>query len=451
MKMPLVSFLLAMLTMLPIACASDSATPTPFPLSLTTTPTLAAPTATPSTATTTIAFWTVLPDKGINEKNLNDLIQAFQKEYPSISIKVSSAPSHTELFRKVVASIATGTLPDLVTGLDSDLAEYARLKALAPLDDYIADASNGLSSAELNDIPPAFAETMRLPGQDKIYALPFARGVLALYYHWTTMKAIGITNTPKDWNEFRLHAATITKLPKSATKGYAYRPDATLFNAMLQSRGGNLFDAEFKKATFNAAPGVEALQFLGDGLKEGWIYRVNGVDDLNDFVAGKTLYAIASTAAIPVVQDAAKRAGKDFEWGVAPLPQNTQKPALVSVGSNLALLKNVTTKQQAAWLFMRWLMRTPVTADWTQAAGVLPIRQSARSLLSDFYGKAPQHKQAIEELMPLARPEPNLRNSPDVREIIEGALATFESGKGAAKAVLDDAAAKTTVLLGEKR
>jgi sn-glycerol 3-phosphate transport system substrate-binding protein len=154
------------------------------------------------------------------------------------------------------------------------------------------------------------------------------------------------------------------------------------------------------------------------------------------------------------VAEAVKKGSKEFEWGIAPLPQNTAKPTAIVVGSNIAMLKSVPAKQQAVWLFMRWLMNAKVSAEWTQAAGVLPARLGARDYLTSFYLKVPQYKQAIEDVLPSARPEPNVRNTPDVRELIETAIAAFESDRNnpnKAKAVLDDAAGKATVLVGEKR
>ncbi len=437
------------------ACASAEVTPTP----LATTPVIATNTPAP----VTLQFWTVLPDKGINEKNLNDFIQTFQKENPSISIKVSSQPSYTDLYRKVVASIAAGTLPDLVTGLDSDILQYARLKALAPLDEYVNDPANGLSKAELGDIPLGLLETTRLPDQDsKIVSLPFARGALAVYYNWSAMQAIGIVNTPRSWDEFKLHAKSLSSPKGGTVRGYAYRPEAATFEAMLLSRGGSLLNAEQSKATFNSQAAIDALLFLGEGLKDSWIYRAEGLTDLNDFAAGKTIFNIASTAAIPVYQNAIAEVvkkggnpplgGRDFEWGVSLLPlADPKKPTAIVMGSNIAMMKSSNAKQQAAWQFIKWLMRTKVAAEWTQTAGVLPTRQAARDLLKDFFVKVPQHKQAIEEILPVAHPEPNVRSAPEMRELIDAALAAFESGRASPKAALDDAAAKATVLLSEKK
>ena len=36
------------------------------------------------------------------------------------------------------------------------------------------------------------------------------------------------------------------------------------------------------------------------------------------------------------------------------------------VGRNIAMLRGSNAKQQAAWLFMRWLMRPANSAAWTQ-------------------------------------------------------------------------------------
>src|SRR5438067_1532775 len=235
--------------------ACDASTP-PAPTDQATPPAATpAPAATALTPSTTVVFWTVLPDQGVTAQALGNMLEAFHREYPAITIKVAPQPTYTELFRKVVASLAAGTLPDLVTGLDSDIAQYVRLRALAPLDNYVQDANTGLSAAELADIPPALAETMRIPEEGSTsYSLPFARGVMALYYDWSAMKAIGITSTPKTWDEFKLHAGTLSKNP---VRGFAYRPEVDVFEAMLLSRGGSLYSSDLSRATFNSPPGVD--------------------------------------------------------------------------------------------------------------------------------------------------------------------------------------------------
>ncbi|MBI5876737.1 MAG: ABC transporter substrate-binding protein [Chloroflexi bacterium] len=430
------------------ACAPATPSSTPAP---TATPAPAATTA-PSARTVTLQFWTVLPAGSTTDKELDALLRAFQLDYPDIRIVVSSQPTATELYRRVVASVAAGTLPDLVAGGDADIAQYARIKALAPLDDFIGGA-NGLSTAELADILPALQETLK-PGDpdNKVYSLPFARGVVGLYYNWSAMKAIGITNTPRTWDEFRLHARTLTRSP---VRGFAYRSEATVFEAMLLSRGGSFYDAKLSKATFNAPAGVDALAYLGDGVKEGWIYRAATPADLNDFAAGRAMFTIASTTLIPAYQQAidaaAAKGGKTFEWGVAALPQaEGKKPTLILDGSNIAMMRGTPDKMQAAWTFMRWLMSPKAAAAWTQASGALPARAAARDLLKDYFVKVPAQKQALDELSPVAHPGPVVRASAEVRQLAEGAIAAFESGKTAPNVALDDAAAKATVLLNAK-
>ncbi len=449
-------FRLLFFLILLLLTACDSSAPSPT-VDVTGTPPANTPTpvSTASPFATTINFWTVLPDKGVSEQTLNDLIAAFQKDYPNVRIKAASQPTYTELFRKVVASVAAGTLPDLVTGLDSDIAQYVRLRALVPLDNYVNDASTGLGATELGDIPPALAETMRIPDEGStIYSLPFARGVIALYYDWGAMKAIGISNTPKTWDEFRLHAGTLTT---NNVRGFAYRPDVSVFEAMLLSRGGSLYNDNFTKATFNSLAGVDALTFLSNGVRDNWTYRAEGNSDMTDFAAGRAIFNIASTAAIPnyqsALRDTVKKGGKDFEWGVTLLPQTdpTRKSASLLVGSNIAILKSTSDRQLAAWLFMRWLTRTNMAASWTQASGVLPVRQAARESLKDYFAKTPQQLQAIDELLPLAHADPAIRAAPDVHDLLDGAINLFEGGKTNARTALDDAAAKATVLLNEKR
>ena len=75
----------------------------------------------------------------------------------------------------------------------------------------------------------------------------------------------------------------------------------------------------------------------------------------------------------------------------------------------------------------------------------------AAQWLKDYFVKVPQQRQAIDELLPLAHAVPNIRPAPDVRDLIDGALNLYEGGKTSAQTALDDAAAKATVLLNEKK
>ena len=148
---------------------------------------------------------------------------------------------------------------------------------------------------------------------------------------------------------------------------------------------------------------------------------------------------------------AVAKGGKPFEWGVTALPQGDKvKPAAILDGTNIALMRGTPDKMQAAWLFMRWLMRDKTSALWTPMSGGVPARGAARDLLNSYFVKVPAQKQAVEDLLPLAHPSPVVRPGAEIRQLIENAIAAFESGKSAPTLALDDAAGKATVLLNSK-
>ena len=122
-----------------------------------------------------------------------------------------------------------------------------------------------------------------------------------------------------------------------------------------------------------------------------------------------------------------------------------------SAANNIAILKSTPEKQEAAWLFLRWLMRDKIAATWTQTSGVLPARLAARQWLKDYFVKVPQQQQAMDDLLPVAHAVPNIRPAPEVHDLIDGALNLYEGSKTSAQTALDAAAAKATVLLNEKK
>ena len=110
---------------------------------------------------------------------------------------------------------------------------------------------------------------------------------------------------------------------------------------------------------------------------------------------------------------------------------------------NGAVAKNSPERQAAAWEFVSWFIKTQQAADWSEATGYIPIRESARTVLrtAGFYEQYPQFEVAIKQ-MAFVREAPQLPQWGAVWKIIEEAMTTV---------VRDDAPALRTLKSAEKR
>jgi sn-glycerol 3-phosphate transport system substrate-binding protein len=91
----------------------------------------------------------------------------------------------------------------------------------------------------------------------------------------------------------------------------------------------------------------------------------------NEFKAGKVGMMESSSVSLSFLR------GKiDFDLGVAPLPGNLKRKAMIQ-GTNLVIFKKATEAQKkTAWEFIKFLTNTRNATSWAMATGYAPIRKS---------------------------------------------------------------------------
>src|SRR5579859_2662828 len=108
-----------------------------------------------------LTFWHT--QTGDNAKTLQAIINDFHKDNPTITIKAEYVGSYTDLYKKAMAAISGGGLPDLAVAYESMVADYMDANAVVPVDDYVKSTKFGLTKAETDDFVPAFWEANKYP------------------------------------------------------------------------------------------------------------------------------------------------------------------------------------------------------------------------------------------------------------------------------------------------
>ena len=128
-----------------------------------------------------------------------------------------------------------------------------------------------------------------------------------------------------------------------------------------------------------------------------------------------------------MVKESMSRLNNADEWTLVPFP-GTSGSVLVTYGPSFSVLKSSPEKQLAAWLFVRWMLSPENQAQWVEATGLFPLRNSILELVGQYRIALPQWEAAVADLS-LAQGVPQLASWREVRYVLEdGAKIIFQTG-----------------------
>ncbi|MBW8730761.1 MAG: ABC transporter substrate-binding protein [Terrabacter sp.] len=357
----------------------------------------------------TIEFWSNHP--GNSKPVEQEIIKAFEAANPSLKVKlVDAGKNYEEVAQKFNASLAGGSLPDVVVVSDVTWFNFALNKQLSPLDELLSSAK-----IDTSDYVDALYNDYNL--DDKHYALPFSRSTPLFYYNKDLWKAAGLEDRgPKDWDEFLTWAPKL-KAAAGSDKIVMELPDGSnyldwVFQNMVWGYGG-AYSKEWTP-TFSDPNTVKAGTYLQNLAKDGYLKLSK--DPAPDFTAGIVGCSMMSTGSLGGVAKDAK-----FPVGTAFLPGDGNCP---TGGAGVGIPANIPDERKKnALTFIEFLTNAQNTVTFTQATGYMPVRKSAVELPEEkaFLEKNPNAKTAIEQL-------PKTRSQDNARVLLPGGGARI--GKG---------------------
>jgi multiple sugar transport system substrate-binding protein len=215
----------------------------------------------------------------------------------------------------------------------------------------------GRNLVPLNDMLRPAVETATYDG--KLYAVPFTSNAGLLYYRKDLVKTPPVT-----WAQLASDAETIA--PQHQMAGYAgqfeaYEGLTVNFAEAVQSAGGSILSPQGSRATLNTPQARQALSFLVNGFRQGWIPQASlGYDEESSrraFEAGKLLFL----RNWPYVYGEASRPGHGNKvagkFGVTTLP-GPRGPGSSSLGGANLAVSAFSQHQATALKFARFLTST---------------------------------------------------------------------------------------------
>ena len=310
-----------------------------------------------------LTVW-VMGDSGTN---FEKLVAPFTKS-TGIAVKVVAIPWDS-VNQKLTTAVASGSGPDVVQIGLSSLRTFADAGALMNLNKKLSTYPN-LAPGKFENGVAGKATAIK----GKIVSVPWIADTRVLFYRSDLLKAAGINNPPKTWEQWRADAKTLTN---STTGKYGYyipQWDNALPVVLTWSAGGDVIDKN-GNVDLNTPAFRKAVDLYTGFHADKSVPANSDFDQTQGFISG----TIAMLISGPYLAKAIKNSAPDLagKWNVATLPTGKTNTSLFA-GSNLGVWHN-TKKPIGSLKLLDFLSKPSTQLKWYDISGDLPTVKAALS------------------------------------------------------------------------
>lgn len=362
-----------------------------------------------------------------------DIAKEFKKENPDIDIKIEVVTWAT-LFQKLTTDIAGGRPPDISVIATRWLADFVAQGIAEPLDGHMSEA-----------FKEKFIATFLTPSiiKGKIYGLPVAASVRALYYNKELFAKAGVKGPPKTWDELRATAKKVSALGDDlygfGVQGNLTETDAYWYYAFWNF-GGELIEGG--KSGIASAAGVSAAKFykrmIDEGLTQPGVTGYARADLENLFKQGRLGMVLTG----PWLRGQMKREAPKVKYGVAGIPRAAKK-ATYGVTDSIIMFRSSKVKK-AAWKFLAAAYQSKWRSRFNRNEGMLPV---LKSVAAEPHFTSDEELAAFISMLPYAKFAPAVPNWEEMADVILRALQKVYIGDASAEDALGQAAGRIDKLL----
>jgi sn-glycerol 3-phosphate transport system substrate-binding protein len=372
-----------------------------------------------------VPFWFTYG--GRNRATLEALVRRFNGSQADVWVHPVFQGDYFEGLAKLRTALAAGAAPPLSHVIGEVVPYLAEAGVLEALDDY-----PGARSLPLH---PALGQAGSFLGgaERPLVVVPFNRSTPIAYVNARLYDGPG----PGTWPELERVARSLTAPGRF---GFGCPIDWWYWAALVGQAGGEVVEPN-GDVTLGGDAGVAAIRLWQRLVAAGSMKQPPGRDYnaweqlSQDFLAGRVAMMWSSTAFVRYLEETA-----EFPVRALPLPHGV-RGAVPTGGTHFVLLKSAPRELlQAAWLFVRFLLRVDSATFWAKETGYLPVTTEAAAELSrGFYRAHPSYQVALDQLA-VARPWPWSKGLFRIqREIVQPRLEEAVLERRDARVVLADA------------
>ncbi len=343
----------------------------------------------------TIEFWHTMGKA--NQDILEEMIKSFNKLYPNIEIKQSSAAGgYDDLQTLILKNVRQGTLPTMAFCYPDHVAEYLSAGnggIVTDLSSFINDSEIGFTKEEgshtdengkevygKDDFVKTFWEEGSNYTKEGVYSVPFAKSTEALFYNKDVFDENG-WEVPQTWDQMWALCEEIKAAYPEVTP-LGYDSDSNLFISLCEQ-----MDIPFTSATgsthylFDNTKAKAMVTDLKEKYDKGYFITKgstgNNTYTSTKFTSQELMMSIGSTGGTTYQQTS------NFTVGVAETPAyDLTKKAVISQGPSICFFnstgnKSSTAQLRAAWQFYKFISSAENSTLYSVSTGYQPVRTSS--------------------------------------------------------------------------
>lgn len=287
---------------------------------------------------------------------LKEEIENFDSLHPEYDVKVISLghPSRRDVPIDKLPSLAAN-----VIGIDSTNGSEAKFLAdnglIVSIDNFLPD-----TELSMNVFPETIFREVEYDG--KIWGVPWFSSAEVLLCDWELFKEIGVSEPPRDWNEFINVARRLTKDTDGDGKidqwGVRFQTRQWMMTylpiTMVHQLGGSFFEGDKVNLL---TPEIEKIfRYFAEILRDSTIgtFDERGLDEIKRDKSVRYAMDILPTHLLsPVLRDKSMRIAKLPTWG-------SDEVACRRRGF-LAIRKSTPEQEAASWELIKWISRRDVS------------------------------------------------------------------------------------------
>ena len=350
---------------------------------------------------------------GGNEETLQKMVDAFQEEYPYITVEVETV-GYNDYFTQMQTRVAGGTAPDCYELNIENFAAYANKGLLAEISGV--DVS-GLNETALN--------AFNVKGVQ--YGLPESFSNVVLIYNKDLFDQAGVAYPTADWTQDDLQAAAEAIRALGDDIFGIWQPITyNEFFKVAAQYGGALLNEDKTEFTINSPENIRAAQALVDRVLVSNVQpntaQQGGMGDWDMFMSGRL--GMIPTG-IWAFQTFTENCG--FDWDIAVEPGSTRKAT--HFFSNCVVLNPESKNREAAATWLAWLTSSTKSAEIRLEAGWdLPALSDMDALASYLEITPPENREAVFESLNYLVMPPVIEDYALMSDIIGQYLAAAADG-----------------------
>ncbi|MFB3896113.1 MAG: extracellular solute-binding protein [bacterium] len=274
------------------------------------------------------------------------IVAAFEKTHPNIKVQVESNASATRLF---LVQMASGSPPDVIYVVNSNLGQLVGKNAVLDLAPYVAE-----DKVDMSIFYPEVTKTFTYGNH--LYAYPIHSSTNALIYNRKLFDQAGVPYPDENWtwDDFKQAAKKLTKDKNGDGTIDQFGTLIPDYRLLIEADGGEIFNQD-STCIIDSAIARKAVAWGMEmyGKEAPNIAQLSDTNDTQLFENDRLAMFVGRTWQLPELCETMK---DTTSWDIAPIPKGIRRISLLNTGGHC--IPKGSKYPRETWEFIKFYSST---------------------------------------------------------------------------------------------